>query len=166
MLAKAYRKLVALFSPATSNAAHAWQATGSKIAHPYWMYATPVNMALGRDSFFLTDPASVRLSTDESKTLIASLNAHYAGLGYYFYLINDVWFLGLDQDPKIMTTPVEQVKNKDIADYLPQGDGALVWNKLQNEIQMLLFNQSVNHARELQGLPVINSLWCYGLGSL
>jgi hypothetical protein len=48
---------------------------------------------------------------------------------------------------------------------LPQGEGALQWNKLQNEIQMLLFSHSVNEPREAQGQPVINSLWCYGLGA-
>jgi hypothetical protein len=164
-LAKIYKKFITLFRAPAIDAALAWQAGEGEAKHDFWMFATPVNMLLGRDSFFLTDPSSTTIANEESVALIDSLNAHYSGMGYHFYLINDVWFLGLDNHPNITTTPIDQVKNKDIANYLPQGDGALAWNKLQNEVQMLLFNHPVNQAREAQGLPIINSLWCYGLGA-
>ena len=164
MLAGVYKRLRALFSMPTPNAAVAWQAAEGEAHHAFWMYATPVNMLLGRDSFFLADPAELTFSDDESTALIDSLNQHYAGMGACFYLRNQVWFLGLDENPNITTTPIDLVKGKDVANYLPQGEGALAWNKLQNEIQMLLYNHPVNDAREAQGLPVINSLWCYGLG--
>ena len=159
-----YQKIISLLIAPKINAAQAWQAQGGESRHAFWMYATPVNMQLGRDSYFLTDPASIAISQAESVALTDSLNTHFSGLGYYFYLANDIWFLGLDQNPKITATNIEIVKNNDIAKYLPQGEGALAWNTLQNEIQMLLFSHSVNQAREAKGLPVINSLWCYGLG--
>jgi hypothetical protein len=161
-----YQQLIALFAKPEINAAQAWQATGAAGTHAFWMFATPVNMQLGRDSYFLTDPASTLISNEQSMALIESLNTHFAGLGFYFYLAEDIWFLGLDKDPDITTTHIELVKNQDIGPYLAQGEGTLQWNKLQNEIQMLLFSHPVNQMREAQGLPVINSLWCYGLGSV
>lgn len=165
LLAGIYERLLALFSARKIDAAVAWQAVENPAAHAFWIYATPVNMLLGRDSFFLTDPAETNISDDESTALIDSLNQHYAGMGICFYLVNSVWFLGLDDHPNITTTPIDLVKGKDVADYFPQGEGALTWHKLQNEIQMLLFNHPINGAREAQGLPIINSLWCYGLGA-
>ncbi|MEE9330785.1 MAG: hypothetical protein V3U89_01010 [Methylophilaceae bacterium] len=164
-LASAYTKLRAVFSTPTMNATQAWQAGEGKAAHAFWLYAAPVNMVLGRDSFFLSAPVPLSLSSDESTSLIESLNQHFANDGYHFYCLNDVWFLGLEVDPKITTTHVDQVVNHDIAPYLPTGEGALAWAALQNEIQMLLFKHPVNEAREAQGLPVMNSLWCYGLGA-
>ncbi len=165
LLKAIYQHLAALFSQPETNAAQAWQAHGGEKEHAYWLFATPVNMQLGRDSYYLTDPAETPVSKEESMMLIESLNTHFAGLGLSFYYLNDIWFLGLDKDPKVITTHIKSVKNQNIADHFPRGEGTLAWNKLQNEIQMLLFSHAVNEVREAQGLPVINSLWCYGLGA-
>lgn len=165
MLKAVYQKLTTILSKPEVSAAQVWQKHCNEMPHEFWMFATPVNMQLGRDSYFLTDPASTPVSSEESIALIESLNTHFAGLGFYFYLLNGIWFLGLDKDPDIVAINIELVKNQNIADCLPQGSGALEWNKLQNEIQMLLFSHPVNQARETQGLPVINSLWCYGLAT-
>ena len=164
MLKAIAKKIASLFTKPETNAAQAWQVEGDGASHSFWMYSTPVNMQLGRDSYFLTDPASVTISDEESVALVASLNAHFEGFGYAFYFVNGIWFLGLDRAPNITTTTIDSVKNQDIANHLPKGEGALEWNKLQNEIQMLLFSHPVNQAREQNGVPIINSLWCYGLG--
>lgn len=156
------KKLRTIFSTKAKPAIAAWQEGGGEVEHAFWLYAAPVNMMLGRDSFFLSDPAPLPITHDESLVIITSLNQHFSADGYYFYLQNGVWFLGMDNDPKIMTTHIDQVVNNDIEPYLPKGEGALVWAALQNEIQMLLFNHSVNEKREANGQPIVNSLWCYG----
>jgi hypothetical protein len=158
-----YEKLIALLPKQTKDAAQAWQDLEGEADHAFWMYATPVHMLLGRDSFFLAEPAPMPVSQNESAAIVSSLNQHFSGLGYCFYLLEDIWFLGLDKDPKVNTTPVEKVINQNISSFMPSGEGASTWNQLQNEIQMLLFNHPVNLAREAQGQPVINSLWCHGL---
>ena len=122
-------------------------------------------MQLGRESYFLTTPAPLLAPTADCESIISSLNQHFADFGYHFYLQNDICFLGLDADPKVTMTAIEKAINKDVAPYLPQGEGALAWASLQNEIQMLLFAHSVNEVREQQGLPVVNSLWFYGLAA-
>lgn len=163
-LATVIDRVSALFAKPEMNAAQAWQEGGLRPQHAFWMYAAPVSMILGRDSFFLPDPAPLQLTEHESQAFIASLNQHFAEDGYHFYLLGDSWFLGLDAHPNITTTHVNQVVNHDIADYLPKGEGALAWAKLQNEIQMLLFDHPINQHREKQNQPAINSVWCYGLG--
>lgn len=165
MLKAIIKQLASFCAKPEINAAQAWQAEGVEGDHAFWLFAAPVTMLPGQDSFYMGDPAPAAISHDESVALMASLNQLFADDGYYFYLLNDVWFLGLDTDPKITTTPIAQVVNKDVGHYLPQGEGASAWNKAQTEIQMLLFTHPVNQAREAQGLPMINSLWCYGLGA-
>jgi len=159
-----FSRLLAYFSP-QHNAAKSWLKAGGDAQHAYWMFATPVNMQLGRESYFLTSTLPTLANSDDTLALISSLNQHFNQLGLHFYIQNGTWFLGLDVDPKITTTPIEKIENKDVAPYLPQGEGALAWAKLQNEIQMLLFNHPVNERRESQDLPVINSLWLYGLSA-
>lgn len=166
LLTDAYRKLRAIFFVPTQHAAQAWQEAEGGATHAFWLYAAPVNLLLGRDSFFMSAPAPFAIKNEESLALIESLNQHFSDDGCHFYLVGDVWFLGLDADPNITTTPIDQVVNKDITDYLPKGEGALAWATLQNEIQMLLFSHPVNQVREAQGQLMVNSLWCYGLGAL
>lgn len=164
-LIDAYHKLRAIFSVPTKHAAQAWQEAEGGAIHAFWLYAAPVNLLLGRDSFFMSAPAPLVIKNKESLALIESLNQHFSDDGCHFYLLGDVWFLGLDADPSITTIPIDQVVDNDITDYLPKGEGALAWATLQNEIQMLLFSHPVNQAREAQGQLMVNSLWCYGLGA-
>ena len=56
--------------------------------------------------------------------LILSLNQHFNVQGYHFYLQNGTWFLGLNHNPNITTTSVSVAENKDVASYLPKGEGA------------------------------------------
>lgn len=163
MLKAIFQKISNIFTPYEPSAAEIWQVKGTDVSHAYWMFATPVNMQLGRDSYFLSDPAIVAISQEESISLIDSLNIHFAEADCSFYLVGDVWLMGLDTDPMIRTTHIKRVMNQDVANHLPLGEGALLWNKLQNEIQMLLYNHPVNRVRDSKGIPMINSLWCYGL---
>ncbi len=158
-----FKNIWTLFSNKTPNAAQAWHLSDSRASHLYWLFCAPVHLLLGRDSFFLTAPAPIEVSEVDANALMQSLNLHFAARGYHFYLQNNSWFLGLDHDPQITTTSIACAENKDVSAFLPQGDGALAWATLQNEIQMLLFSHPVNEQREKDGKPVVNSLWCYGL---
>ena len=158
----------------TPNAAKAYKQAGGNAQHAFWLFAAPVHMQLGRESYFLTSPAPLLAPGPapeclnrgaDAESIVDSLNQHFSGFGYHFYLQNDTWFLGLDADPKITTTPIEKVVKKDVALYLPQGEGGLAWAKFQNEIQMLLFAHAVNAAREARSELPINSLWFYGLSA-
>ena len=51
---------------------------------------------------------------------------------------------------------------KKVTHYLQQAKSNLEWYKLFNEMQMFLFQHELNQKRLKQGLPIINSLWCWG----
>jgi hypothetical protein len=45
---------------------------------------------------------------------------------------------------------------------MPEGPGELAWRKLQNEVQMQWFAESLNEQREMRGQKAINSIWIWG----
>ena len=156
--------LKTLFQPKKTNAALAWQQAGNDAGARYWLFAAPVHLVLQRDSFSLAEPAPLLLQPDECAALTNVLNQHFGADEMQFFWHETRWFLSLKINPNIQTTPLQLVINKDINAFLPTGEGAIQWAKLQNEIQMLLFDHPVNLAREAKQLPPVNSIWCYGLG--
>lgn len=155
-----------LFKPKTPNAAIAWQQAGNQSGSAYWLYAAPVYLVLQRDTFSLAAPVPLVLDAEESAALTAALNKHFASDDLAFFWHEKTWFLRLETNPQINTIAPQAAINRDISAYLPTGEGATKWASLINEIQMLLFEHPVNIMREAKRLPVINSIWCYGLGQI
>ena len=161
-----------LFKPKQINAAMAWALIQNKAGKQarnqdklaYWLYATPVHLVLQRDTFSLAAPVPLSLVANEVDALTTALNQHFSSDGLAFTWHQDTWFLSLPTNPQISTTAPQAAINKDISAYLPAGEGAIKWASFTNEIQMLLFEHSVNTAREAKNLPAINSIWCYGGG--
>lgn len=145
------------------SAAQRWKTVGGAQLHAFWVFAHPVHLLLARDYFVLPESSPLLVSGDDAGVIIASLNQHFSGQGMHFYVQENQWLLGLDADPNISTTWLKVAFNQDVTPYLPQGEGALHWARLTNEIQMLLFNHPVNTAREARGELPINSLWFDGL---
>ena len=155
-----------LFKPKQISAAQAWQQLGNHANGAYLLYAAPVHLLLQRDTFSLTEPTPLPLSSDESAALTALLNKHFAADDLVFFWHETYWFLQLKHNPNIQTHAPQEALNKAIGIYLPTGDGAIKWAAFTNELQMLLFEHPINQAREANGMPAINSLWCYGGGSV
>lgn len=162
--------LKTIFLPSKPNAAVSWQQAGNKASSQdklaYWLYAAPVHLLLQRDSFSLVAPVPLPLENNEIDALTASFNQHFTSDGMQFFWHESTWFLRLENNPNIQTSAPQASINKDINAYLPTGEGAMQWAKLQNEVQMLLFEHPVNQAREAKRLPAINSIWCYGGGQM
>lgn len=155
-----------IFSSEKLNAALAWHQLGNDAGSGYWLYATPVHLVLQRDTFSLAVPVPLPLAPEEIGALTSTLNKHFEADGLMFFWHDEQWFLRLKCNPNIQTNPPESVINKDISAFLPTGEGAIKWASFTNELQMLLFVHPINQMRETKGLPVINSVWCYGGGQV
>ena len=153
-----------LFLPKTPNAALVWQKAGNATGSKFWMFVLPVHLVLQRDTFSLAEPAPLLLENSESEALSFTLNTHFNARGYAFFWHENTWLLSLVLNPQIETKAPQMAVNKDIRAFLPTGEGAKNWASFINEVQMLLFEHPVNIARETNKKPVVNSLWCYGLG--
>lgn len=148
-------------------AALSWLGEGNDPKHDDWFYADPVHFALQRDYFSLALPAPMSLSNVESQALLDSMNRHFYEEGLHFYIgSSGRWYMRTEERAAITTSWLAQIAGRDVRPFMPQGTDAERWNSLLNEIQMLLHGQAVNHAREEQGQPAINSLWFSGGGTL
>lgn len=129
----------------------------------YWLRADPVHLRIHRDQLVLHPDVPVR--EDEAAQLCASLNAYFAGEGLRFFAPHPQrWYLQLDSEPGMTTQPTAQVAGKNIHAHLPQGQDALRWHSVINEIQMLFHDHAVNQAREARGELPVNSVWLWGGG--
>lgn len=132
-----------------------------------WMRADPVHLAADQRSLVLFDETYLGLDQHEALVFAAEarniLEAHNIALEVPG--INR-WYIRLDQDPEICTTPIHEVYGQDIARYLPSGNGSMLWNSMVNEIQMALHNCPLNEERLQRGEKTMNSIWFWGLGSL
>jgi len=142
-----------------------WLGEGNQPEVAYWLRADPVHLVLQRDSFSLGE--CVALSLRDTQTLMAVLNEHFAPDGLQFYVAGSGrWYLHLNIHPEISTSLLETVIGRDISAYFPQGAGGGEWNRLLNEMQMLLHDHPVNQVREAGGELPVNSVWLSGGGVL
>jgi hypothetical protein len=130
-----------------------------------FLCADPVHLKAGASEVILdTDPLS-DLSEEESNKLIMTLNQHFAEDGLAFVKGScNRWYLLLDRDDSIHTTPLREVRGKDISKYLPHSD-RLNLHQVQNESQMLLHSAEANFQRAQEGKLAVNSLWFWGGGT-
>ncbi len=129
----------------------------------HWFCADPVSLHLQRAQVVLVPESG--LQQDEAAAMCAGLNEHFAGSGMHFFAPHPQrWYMALQDAPRISTTPLRTVAWQDAKLHQPQGEGALEWQRIMTEMQMLLYAHPVNRAREARGEPVVNSLWLWGEG--
>lgn len=128
-----------------------------------WIRADPVHLRLDHAQMILQ--TNVSLNLEEARQLCESLNQHFSESGMKFYAPHPKrWYVRLDKDPQINTFSISQVEGRDSRFYLPQGNAALKWHGVMNEIQMLLFGNPINQACETRGGLPVNSVWFWGEG--
>ncbi|NOT67291.1 MAG: hypothetical protein HOP04_02975 [Methylophilaceae bacterium] len=147
-----------------------WLGEGGQPDFAYWLQADPAHFVMQRDCFALAE--LVALPQACSQSLQDSLNQHFAEDGLQFRLGqpdahgHSHWYLRLNANPEISTTLPEIALGRDVRPFLPQGVSAMQWNRLLNEVQMLLHVHPLNQAREAEGKPMVNSVWLSAGGVL
>ena len=130
-----------------------------------WLRADPVHLRLQRDQLVLLP--DLEISADEAGQMCVALNEHFAGQGMTFFAPHPQrWYIRLDRLPGIETVPLSRAAGRNVRDLLPKGNDAAHWQRIFNEIQMLLFAQPLNEAREARGELPVNSLWLWGCGEV
>lgn len=149
--------------PAAAIAAVTLRADGVPPEQGYWLRADPVHLRLEREQMILQ--TNVAPSSAEAAVLCAYLNAHFAASGMRFFAPHPQrWYVRLDEAPALETYPVSQVEGRNARSYMPQGEQALQWHAILNEIQMALYAHPLSEASAQQGTLAVNSLWLWGGG--
>lgn len=138
-------------------------ADGLDVSEGFWLCADPVHLQLQQSQVMLLP--DVQCTAGEAAELCATLNAHFADEGLLFHAPHPQrWYVRTAEPSGVTMRPLRAAAWRDVKACQPQGEGAMRWQRMSNEIQMLLHGHALNQAREAQGLPVINSLWLWGGG--
>lgn len=139
---------------------------GGDASRGYWLRCDPVHFYLRQTSLYLSSAAGAP-SAAESQGLVAALNAHFHNDGLLFYAGADGrWYVRTETHTDLTTRPLSAALERDIDTVMPTGADSRYWRSILNEVQMLLHAHPLNAARETRGLPVFNSIWLWGGGSL
>jgi len=131
----------------------------------FWLRADPVHLRIDRDRLTVLGVPFFQISQDEANAFVAALNALFAEDGFTFLAATPTrWYLRLPSDPRLNFTALDVALGGNMHDFLPQGENALKFHAVINEIQMALYGHTVNDERDALGLPMINSVWLWGGG--
>ena len=114
----------------------------------------------------MDDYSSGHITTEEAKELITEINnsigsnqiSFYPGVSYRHIM---VWSSGITD---IECTPPHDITGKDIADYLPVGDGEDILRELMMQASGILESHPINRERIKKGNKPANSIWFWGQG--
>lgn len=132
----------------------------------YWLRADPVHLRIEHNHILLADSEILNISLKEAISFADIINERFAKDNLALLPLRpDRWYLQLSALPDLRTHLLGEVAGKNINQLLPAGKDGVAWNKRINEIQMLLYDNSLNQTREASGELAINSLWIWGGGT-
>lgn len=130
----------------------------------HWLRADPVHLRADRDKLLLIPNQAFSITAAETEGLAAALAPLLEGKYKLHALRADQWCLRIEggaQSGASERPPVD-LAGANIDPHLPPKR----WHPLLTELQMALYDNAANTARERRGDPAINSLWLWGAGKL
>ncbi len=125
-----------------------------------------VTLAQQNGGVIMQDFTGGHITSEEAAEIIRDLNEELGGDGVEFhpgvsYRNLMVWRGGKE---KMQTTPPHDITDRNIAAYMPEGDGAELLIDLMRCSQKLLAAHPVNHKRQQKGERQATSIWLWGQG--
>ncbi len=116
----------------------------------------------------MKDYSAGEISTEEAKDIIEECQrrlgtqkfSFYPGVSYRHVV---VW---KDGNKDIKLTPPHDISDKEITEFLPEGNGSEELYKLMQASSEFLSEHPVNLRRKERGLPAANSIWLWGEGTM
>ena len=143
----------------------AWQTAQTGTTPQAWM--TPCHWQIGMDQVVMLDPASLFLSDDESQQLLQAMQPFLQEDG-----LQVTWHSALKWHVQgalltdLACASLDRVIGQNIKRWIPESPAARPLQRLQSEMQMLLYNHPVNNARDARRQISVNSFWLHGAGTL
>ncbi|MEN9538390.1 MAG: hypothetical protein RLZZ126_625, partial [Pseudomonadota bacterium] len=135
-----------------------------------WAFITPCHWTAQANSILLADPLTLHISEAESRSLLEAMKPYFLEDGIHLRFDEPGrWLARSDLFTHLPTAHPDRAVGRSLLQWLPSdraGDAGRTLRRLQNEMQMLLYNHPVNDARAAQGLPVVNSFWISGTGAM
>jgi hypothetical protein len=130
-----------------------------------WM--TPCHWQIGMNDVVMADPAHLHLSDDESQQLLQAMQAFLQEDGLQVTWHSAVlWHAQGDLLADVPTASLDRVIGQNVKHWMPEHPASRPLQRLQSEMQMLLYNHPVNDARDARRQHTVNAFWLHGAGSL
>lgn len=144
-------------------AAAAMRGYGLDPADGTWFIVNPAHIAISRTFLLMTDSRRLDLVDSHSRALFDSARPYFEDSGHTL-LFGDAmtWFMRADAWAALDTATADAATGMNLTDWLPAGERAIDYRKLQNEVQMLWHDHPANAEREARGFASINSFWPWG----
>ena len=128
-------------------------------------FATPVHYVAEMSNVRLASDGIVHLNPDEAAALAGDFNRiwHDAGVRLWSAAAGGLFAIFARPHPAVTQDP-EAVLGRHIDQYLPAGADAARLRQLMSEIEMWLFDHSVNRRRLADAARPVTGLWFWGGG--
>lgn len=132
-----------------------------------WAFITPCHWRNGAKHVAMGSLPLPDFEAQESQALLAAMQPYFSEDGISLhYEKPERWLACGEVFNGLATASLDRVAGRDVAHWLPGTGSAIPLQRLQSEMQMLLYHHPVNDAREARGVPVVNSFWISGTGAL
>ncbi|MRW83774.1 hypothetical protein GJ698_06655 [Pseudoduganella sp. FT26W] len=129
----------------------------------HWFMLQPAYVQISRTHFLLTDLRNLQLSEADSRGLYDIARPYFDDIGKpLLHGAPGLWFMRADDWASLDTASPDAATTQSMGDWLPEGEHARAFRKLQNEVQMLWHEHPINEARQARGLQAVNSCWLWG----
>lgn len=138
---------------------------GVAVGEHAWGLLTPVHWHVGTDHISLPDPQALHLSAQESHQLYEAVKPLFETEGWQMAWGAPLrWYAAHDSLAGLPCASLDRVIGRNIDLWLPSSPQARLIRRLQNEVQMLLYQQPLNDHRVGLGALPVNSFWLSGCG--
>ena len=132
-----------------------------------WAFVTPCQWHVSTDHITLRDPDSLALDEAASRALLAIVAPWFADDGITLHYDQPTrWLASGALFATLATASLERVLLRDVRPWMPDARTARTLHRLHSEMQMLLYTHAWSDERAARGLPVVNSFWVHGTGTL
>ena len=144
-------------------AAAAMRAFGVQPQAGTWFVVNPIHIEIARTHLMMGDLRHLGLSESDSRALFETALPYFEEAGHALvYGDAGTWFMRADDWAGLDTSTPEAALGMDLTDWMPLGERAAAFRRLQNEVQILWHTHPVNAAREARRLPPVNAFWVWG----
>jgi hypothetical protein len=123
---------------------------------------SPCHWQVGMNEVTLLKPQELALSEDESRKLLSAIQPYVEEDGLQVvYESPLVWRVTGDLLDGLPLASIDRVVGQNIKPWMPEHQRAKTLQRLQSEMQMLLYQHPVNDERSLKGRWTVNSFWLH-----
>ena len=132
-----------------------------------WAFLTPCHWQISPDQVRMSALSAAQMSDEESRSLLAIMAPWFTEDGIELvYDRPDRWLARGPVFAQLDTAALDRIALRDVRPWQPDKAQAAVLQRLQTEMQMLLYTHAFSDAREASGRAPINSFWVHGAGAL